>query len=136
MLKEFSTWLCIRVPGLTKGGNLQVGFRDQDAPVRCHALIETGGIADFDLPYRQNLTLQIVTRGPKGEYQQTRDDALAIYTALHGTSGWTIGPEVSGGATYKIWTINALAMPQYLGGDSKGNHEFSTNYQLQASPVV
>jgi hypothetical protein len=78
---------------------------------------------------------QIVTRGPKGEFQQTRDDALIIYTALHGTSGWTIGPEASGGATYKLWSITALALPQYIGQDAKGNHEWSTNYQIQASPI-
>jgi len=134
VIKEFCTWLASRVPGLTLGGNLQVGFRDQDAPVRCHAVIETGGLADFDLPYRQNIMLQIVTRGPKGEYQQTRDDAMVIYTTIHGTSGWTIGPLVSGGQTYKVWAITALAMPQYIGQDAKGNHEWSCNFQLQASP--
>lgn len=135
MIKEFCTWLASRVPGLTKGGNLQVGFRDQDAPVRCHVIVETGGAADFDLPYRHNIMLQIVTRGPKGEYQQTHDDAWAIYDALEGSSGWTIGPEVSGGATYKIWSIGALALPQYIGGDLKGNHEWSCNYQIQAAKL-
>lgn len=135
MIKEFCTWLVSRVPGLTKGGNLQVGFRDQDAPVRCHAVIETGGPADFDLAYRRNIMLQIVTRGPRGAYQQTHDDAWAILDAIHGTSGWTIGPEISGGDTYKLWSIGALALPQYIGLDAKGSHEFSTNYQIQASKL-
>lgn len=135
MIKEFCTWLASRVPGLTLGGNLQVGFRDQDAPVRCHVVVETGGLADFDLPYKHNIMLQIVTRGPKGAYQQTRDDAFEIYDAIHGTSGWTIGPLASGGATYKIWSIGALAMPQYIGPDAKGHHEISANYQVQASKL-
>jgi hypothetical protein len=135
VIKEFCTWLASRVPGLTLGGNLQVGFREQDAPVRCHVVVETGGLADFDLPYRQNVMLQIVTRGPKGAYQQTREDAFAIYDSIHGTSGWTLGPLVSGGATYKVWSIGAMAMPQYIGGDSKGNHEWTCNFQCQASKL-
>ncbi|MFA5430521.1 MAG: minor capsid protein [Candidatus Omnitrophota bacterium] len=140
MLKEFAVWLVARVnalgasPALVIGGNVQVGFREQDAPVRCHTLIDTGGPADFDLPYRTDMMLQVMTRGPKGNFQQTRDDAYAIYSAIHGTSGWTIGPLVSGGATYRIHSITALAKPQYLGGDQKGNHEFSTNYLVTGSP--
>ena len=133
MLKEFAAWLCTRVPGLTLGGNLQVGFRVQDAPVRCHTLVETGGPADFDLPYRTDVMIQVMTRA--ADNVQAHDDAWAVYTAIHGTSGWTIGPLVSGGQQYKLWTITAMAKPQYLGPDEKFNHEYSCNYLIQASPI-
>lgn len=133
MLKEISTWLVTKVAGLTIGGNLQYGFRAQDAPVRCHTLLDSGGPADFDLPYRTDAMLQVLTRGET--IVQARDDAWAIYNALHGTSGWTIGPLVSGGQQYKIWSIGALAKPQYLGQEEKGKFEYSTNYLISASPL-
>ncbi len=133
MLKEFATWLADRVPGLTLGGNLQVGFRAQDAPVRCHTLLDSGGPADFDLPYKTDMMVQVATRGET--IVQAREDAWEIYSAIHGTSGWTIEPLVSGGQTYKIWAIGALAKPQYLGQDEKGAHEYSTNYLITASPL-
>ena len=133
MLKELATWLCTRVPGLTRGLNLQVGFRAQDAPVRCHTLLDSGGPADFDLPYRTDMMLQVATRGE--DIVQARDDAWAVYNAIHGTSGWTIGPLVSGGQQYKIWSIGALAKPYHLGQDEKGNHEYTCNFLITASPA-
>ncbi|MCK9598014.1 MAG: minor capsid protein [Sphaerochaeta sp.] len=133
MIKEFVTWLVSKVPGLTIGGNVQVGFRAVDAPVRCHVLVETGGPADFDLPYRKDMMLQVLSRA--ADYQAVRADAWAIYTAIEGTKGWTIGPLVSGGQAYRVWSIGALAKPQYLGQDAKGSHEFSTNYLITASPI-
>ena len=141
MLKELAIWIRDRVnglgasPALVIGGNLQVGFRALDAPVRCHALLDSGGPADFDLPYRGDMMIQVATRGPQGDYEQTRDDAWAVYNAIEGTSGWMIGPLVSGGQQYKIWSIGAMAKPQYLGGNALGDHEFSTNYLIHASPV-
>jgi hypothetical protein len=141
VLKELAVWLRDRInglgtsPALVIGGNLQVGFRALDAPVRCHALIENGGPSDFDLPYRKDMMLQIVTRGDRYQYEQTSADTWVIYNAIHGTSGWTIGPLSSGGQQYKIWSIGALAKPQYIGQDAKLNHEFSTNYLITASPL-
>lgn len=133
MLKEFAVWLISRVPGLTIGGNLQVGFRAQDAPVRCHTLLDNGGPADYDLAYRRDMMLQVATRGEN--IVQAREDAWAVYSALHGTSGWTIGPLVSAGPSYRIWSITALAKPQWIGTDEKGAHEYSTNYLITASPI-
>jgi hypothetical protein len=135
MLKELATWICTLVPGLTLGGNVQYGFRAQDAPVRCHTLLDNGGPADFDLPYRTDMMLQVATRGE--DIGQAREDAWAIYSAIHGTSGWTIGPIVSGGQQYKLWSIGAMAKPQYVGQDEKGTgFEFSCNYLISASPLI
>jgi hypothetical protein len=141
VLKELAAWIRDRVnalgtvPVLVLGTNVQVGFRAQDAPIRCHTLLDSGGPADFDLPYRTDMMLQVMTRAGKYEYQEARDDAWAIYSAIEGTSGWTIGPLVSGGRRYKIWSVSALAKPQYLGMDEKGYPEFSTNFLITASPL-
>jgi hypothetical protein len=139
VLKEVSIWVRDRVnalgttPALVIGGNVQVGFRSLDAPVRCHTLLDSGGPADFDLPYKRDMMLQVATRGES--IVQAREDAWAIYSAIHGTSGWTIGPLVSGGTQYKLWAISALAKPQYIGQDEKFNHEYSCNFLISASPV-
>jgi hypothetical protein len=135
MIKEFAEWLVTRVPGLTVGGNLQVPFRAQDAPVRCHTLLDSGGPADPDLPYREDALYQIATRGETA--MEARDDARAIYKAICGKpgSGWTIGPLVSGGQRYKIWSIRALAKPQYLGIGEDGGFEYSCNYLVTASQI-
>jgi len=139
MLKEFSAWIVSRLnalgttPALVLGGNVQVGFRALDAPVRCHTLLDSGGSADFDLPYRTDMVLQVATRGE--DIVQAREDAWVIYGAIHGTSGWTIGPLVSGGQQYKIWSIGALAKPQYIGIGEQGGFEYSTNFIIVASPL-
>lgn len=118
---------------MTRGGNLQIGFRALDAPVRCHALLDSGGPADFDLPYKKDMMLQVATRGET--IVQAHDDAWVIYDAIHGTSGWTIGPEVSGGQRYKVWAITALVKPQYVGQGELGGFEYSTNFLLRVSPA-
>jgi hypothetical protein len=139
MLEELAKWLVSRVnalgatPALVLGGNVQVGFRAQDAPVRCHTLLDSGGPADFDLPYRGDMMLQVATRGEN--IVQARTDARAVYDAIHGTSGWTIGPLTSGGPSYKLWAITAMTKPQYIGADEKFNHEYSTNFLIAASPI-
>lgn len=131
MIKEVSTWLATRVAGLTLGGNLQVGWRAQDAPVRCHTLVETGGMPDWYLASKGKgeYALQVVSRGPS--YQTAREDAWAVFGAITGTAGWAVAPLVSGGQAYVIDTIEALAFPQSLGPDDKGAWEFSANYILR-----
>jgi hypothetical protein len=138
VIKELAVWLCGRMnvsgfsPALVRGGNLQVGFRAQDAPVRCHAMIETGGSPNWYLaPLGQGeYMVQIVTRA--ADYQLARADAWTIFDRINGTAGWTVAPLSSGGQAYDVETIEALAFPQSLGGDEKGNFEFSTNYIFRA----
>jgi hypothetical protein len=130
LLKEISIWLIGKVPGLTIGGNLQVGFRAQDAPVRCHTVLESGGaIPIFGLTDRIDYMLQIVTRA--ADYVTARADAWAIFDAINGTAGWQIAPLVSGGQAYEAQVIEALAAPQYLGEEEGGYPWFSTNYMFR-----
>jgi len=135
MIKELSTWIVSRVnglgtvPALVLGGNVQVGFRAVDAPVRCHAFLESGGPVYFDLPDRVDYMLQIATRG--ATYQQAREDAWVMFKALHGTAGWNIPALSSGGQAYTAQTIEAMAAPQWIGQNEKFNHEFSCNYLIR-----
>jgi len=130
VLKEIAVWICTQVPGLTRGANLQVGYRDQKAPVRCHTILESGGpVPDFELPDRIDYLLQVASRAET--YQAAREDAWAMFNALHGTAGWRIAAIVSGGPAYIAQVIEALAAPQYLGQDEKGAFEFSTNYTFR-----
>lgn len=119
-------------PALVIGGNLQVGFRAQDAPIRCHAMIETGGSPNWYLAEKGQgeYMIQIVTRA--ADYQTARADARAIFNRINGTAGWLIAPLSSGGQAYEAMTIEALAFPQSTGPDEKGNPEFSTNYIFRA----
>ncbi len=140
MLKELSVWIVSRVnglgtiPALVLGTNVQVGFRAQDAPVRCHAFIETGGsLPAFELPDRVDYMLQIVTRAET--YQIARADAWAIFDAINGTAGWQIAALTSGGQVYEAQVIEALAAPQSIGQDAKGAFEFSVNYIMKMKKV-
>lgn len=131
MLKEFAVWLTGRVAGLTIGGNLQVGWRAQDAPVRCHSIVETGGTPNWYLAGKGQgeATVQIISRGKT--YHEARSDSWAVYSALNGTAGWQVAALASGGQGYAIDSIEALAFPQYLGPDEKSGFEFVVNYILR-----
>jgi hypothetical protein len=134
MLKEISTWLIGKVPGLITGENVQVGFRALDAPIRCHTILESGGmIPAFELPDCVDYLLQIATRGET--YQQAREDAYAIFDAINGTAGWQIPALVSGGQDYEAQVIEALAAPQYIGQDEKGAYEMSTNFLFRMKKI-
>ncbi len=127
MIKEISAWISTKVAGLTIGGNVQVGYRAQDAPVRCHTFLESGGaIPAFGLTDRIDYLTQVATRAET--YQTARADAWAIFNAINGTAGWQISALLSGGQAYEAQVIEALAAPHYIGQDEKGAFEFSTNY--------
>jgi hypothetical protein len=134
MFKNIVQFIVDKVPGLTIGTNVQVGFRAQDAPVRCHTILESGGaLPVFDLPDRIDYMLQIVSRA--ADYQTAREDAYAIFDTINGTAGWQIHALASAGTVYEAQVIEALAAPQYIGQDEKMAHEFSVNYMLKMKKV-
>jgi hypothetical protein len=140
VLKELSVWIVARVnavtgpPDLVMGTNVQVGFRAQDAPVRCHTFMESGGaIPVFDLRDRKDYLLQVATRAET--YQTARADAYAIFDAIQGTAGWQIPALISGGIRYEAQVIEALAIPQYVGIEEQGGFFFSTNYLFRMKEI-
>jgi len=122
--------ICSLTEGLTgfaQGSTLQVGWRTQDAPDRCVLLSESAGGATVpELADYADVLIQAVSRAK--DYFSARDDAWTVYRALHGTAGWNM-PRLDGsGSDYIAWTVDALAIPQYIGQDADGRFEFSVNF--------
>ena len=114
---------------LVLGTDLFYGFRPQDAPDRCQVLSETvGGSTDEYLRDRVDKRVQIVSRAKT--YGRARTDAHTIYNFLHGRIGDVL-PVVVSGEAYQANVIQADTDPQYIGTDSRGRHEFSTNYTFK-----
>lgn len=126
MFQEIVTFIAGRT-GFTIGTTLQAGHRLATAPDRCVLIAESGGGATVpELPDRADFLIQALSRAKK--YFEARDDAWTVYTALHGTAGWNM-PNISGsGDDYIAWTVEALAIPQYIGQDVDGRYEFSVNF--------
>jgi hypothetical protein len=83
------------------------------------------------LPDRADFLIQAVSRAKT--YLEARADAWTVYTALHGTAGWNM-PNLSGsGDDYIAWTVDALAIPQYIGQDVDGRFEFSVNFVFRCA---
>jgi len=109
------------------GSTLQVGHRAQNAPPR-HVLIQesAGGEANFYCPDMANIDIQAISRGKT--YFEAREDIYVVYEALHGTAGWNLPNWTGTGPDYLAMTVEALAVPQYLGVDENRLHEFSVNF--------
>ena len=124
MFKEICT-LISDLTGFAVGAKLQVGHWLQDKPVRCVLVQETGGDANFYCPDMADMLIQVLCRAET--YFEAREDAYAVFGAIHGTSGWNL-PGIGGNPDYLAMTVEALAVPQYLGVDDNRRHLFSTNY--------
>jgi hypothetical protein len=114
--------------GWAIGTRIQMGHWEQDKPVRCTLVQESGGApAFYPNADMADVAIQVLNRAEK--YSDARDDAYAVFDALHGTSGWNM-PRLDGesGEDYLAMTVEALALPQYLGRDDNRRHLFSTNY--------
>lgn len=128
MIKEFSTWLATGT-GLVKGDTLQVGFFSQNAPTKCSAIIESGGgEVNGNIPDAMRPVIQIISRAENSI--EARTEAWNIYSWLHGKCRHDL-PVVESGVEYFLQTADAIAIPQYIGQDEKGLHQFSTNYILK-----
>ena len=126
MFQEIVTFIDGKTP-FTLGTTLQAGHRLATAPDRCVLIAESAGGATVpELPDRADFLIQALSRAKT--YFEARDDAWTIYTALQGTAGWNM-PNISGsGDDYIAWTVDAIAIPQYIGQDIDGRFEFSVNF--------
>jgi len=126
MFREICT-LISTLTGFGIGTKLQVGHLLQNAPDRYVLVQESGGATTFGHPDMIDFTVQVLCHA--GTYMQAREDAYAVFDAIHSTSGWNL-PRQDGasGEDYLAATVEALYAPQYLGEDSNKKHLFSTNY--------
>lgn len=112
--------------GFAVGSRLQSGHVVQNAPVRMTLIQETGGEANWYLmPEQIEPTIQVLTRAET--YLTAREDAYTVFNALHQIATWPL-PQYESGIDYLVYSIEALAVPQYLGVDDNRRHLFSTNY--------
>jgi hypothetical protein len=126
MIKEIAT-LISDLTGFVIGAKLQVGHQTQDAPVRRVLILESGGVPYF-YPNTDMVDMAVEVLCRATTYWEARDDAWAVFDAVHGTSGWNMPRLVGVGDDYLVTTVNALYAPQYLGEDNNRRHLFSTNY--------
>ncbi len=144
MLKEFAEFIEDKT-SFVVGTTLQVGFRPQTAPDRCNVILESvGGTPYFDLPDRADVVFQIISRSTSGKEANifdARDDAWEIFNTLTGNTAGIIKsaqwafPIVVAGVEYIADIIEAIATPAYIGQDTQGRFEYSTNYLVKIRKV-
>lgn len=126
MIKEITTYIANNVSELTLETNLFGGFRPDNSPDRCIAVLENaGGSVNSYFPDAGDKLIQILSRAPS--FWDARDDIYLVFDLLKSKSQ-IILPVVDGGATYNAQFIEAQDFPQSLQQDERGNWEFSSNF--------
>jgi hypothetical protein len=126
MFREIVQFISDRT-GFAIGTRIQAGHALQDAPVRMILINEYGGVTNF-YPNTDVMDVAIQVLNRAATYFEAREDAYAVFDAIHGQSGWTL-PRIDGsGEDYLAMTIEAPFAPQSLGQDDNRRFLFSTNY--------
>lgn len=127
MTKEVFSAIAART-GFVMGVTLHLNWWPQTAPDRSLVVAFNGGRTVAELPDRQDLFVQVLSRAkdPNDAYV----DTMTAFTALHGKAGIAMPVLVSGQA-WEAMMIEALTAPQYLGEDERGRHLWTTNYLWQ-----
>lgn len=126
MIRELAV-MVESLTGWTLGKKLHMGHLPQTAPKRYVLMLEQGGAPEFH-PNEDMIAWAIQFFNLSADYMEAHDDAWTLYQQLHGLCGMNL-PRLDGsGEPYLVQTIEALAVPQYLGEDDNRNHMFSTNY--------
>ncbi len=100
------------------------GHRPEDAPIKCVTFYERGaGQVVPGSPKQQHPVVQVLTRGL--DYWVASQLAQDVWGLIHSK---VQGVELGGPVVATIESIIAMGAPGSLGSDSKGYHEFSTNY--------
>jgi hypothetical protein len=126
MIKELTTFISTKT-ALVIGTTLFAGFIPSEVSEDAVAVIESGGVPDFDLTDKEAKTIQVLSLSRN--YWTARSNALLVHGVLHGMKGETLS-KIDGGP-YFVNTGEALSVPQSLGQDEKGRFAFSTNYVLR-----
>ena len=135
MIKEIASFIADKA-GLTEGTNLFIGWRPESAAVASDVIQEYGGMPMFDIPEQFEAAIQTESRA--ASYHAARARAYAIYEALCKKTIWTIPSIQSGGRAY-LATIEANAIPQYLGQDgdaSTSPYLFVVNYTFHMERTI
>lgn len=95
-------------------------------PLRCLAVLENaGGAVEGFFPDFVEKAVQIWNRNTS--YFIARDDAMAVYNAIHGTAGWNLPVVV--GPNWLAMVVDALSAPAPINNpDKEGLFVFSCSY--------
>jgi hypothetical protein len=131
MLKEFCEYI-ESVTSFVVGEDLFAGYADSDTPDECVWVQENvPGVTSYQLTDKVEKSFQVVTRA--NDYFTARDNAVAIFEALHGKMQINL-PVVGTGATYCA-NIEGTS-PYYIGQDEAGKrYLFSVNFLLKSQEV-
>lgn len=103
------------------------GKANMQVPVRYLVVLETvPGATLGEWPDYSEKIIQLLNR--EKSYFAARDDAMALYAALHGSSGLQL-PIVDGGPQYLACVVDANGTPYPIANPgADGFYIFSTNY--------
>lgn len=125
LAKDMATLLVSQGVGTALGTNVFYGqMPDQDGTVDASwAVIETGAIDMNPKWKRDELTFQVLIRGPQQDYDTGYTNAKAAMDAFLGIANQTVN-----GTDYLQW--NAIGGINSLGADSRDRSRFSINFRV------
>lgn len=96
-------------------------------PIRCLAVLENaGGAVNGFFPDYVEKAVQIWNRAKT--YFVARDDAMDVYNAIHGATGWNL-PGIGGAPNRLAMVIDAMSIPAPIQNpDPEGLFIFSCSY--------
>ncbi len=125
MIKEIFETIAARTD-FTPGDTIHLGRWPQGEPDRSVLVaFNGGGAVVFDLPDRQDVMVQILTRAK--DYNTAYADAMTAFNVLHGAASIPL-TVLTSAEEWEAQTIEAVNAPQYLGPDELNRHLWSTNY--------
>lgn len=128
MIKELAEYI-EDVTDFTVGTDLFAGWGDADTPNDCIIVQEVMPSMTYpELADRVDKPIQVISRAV--DFFTARDNAQAIFTALHGKWQITL-PVVTSGEVYVV-NIEGTA-PYYIGlDDTNHRHVYSVNFLIKS----
>jgi hypothetical protein len=127
-ITEICDWIDANT-SLTKGTTLQVQFFTQDAPDRCVRIANMSGGREYPENYeRIDFMVQAISRAES--WKDASDDIYTVHKLLaeDRKSHFSL-PTAS--PIFFVEQIIPVTIPQYLGQDEIGRHNFSCNYEFR-----
>ena len=123
LIRELATWLANKT-GLVIDTDLFAGFMPPEEQDNAAVLLDRGGLPQGGAGNGRigGYALQVLVRNTS--YQEAKRISYLIYGYLHKAA-----QRIDLGENF-LFNAEAIAYPQFLGYDSRGRDEFSTNYTL------
>lgn len=130
ILVELADWVADGT-SFTKGTDLRVATRTQDAPNRCVLITNAGGGKEYNSDsarHRFDYMLQFISRAIAWGDAQT--DINLIHAFMFESARGLVSLPISS-PTFDIESIEPVAAPAPIGRDENQRFEYSVNYVLK-----